>query len=75
MSNKKIIASKGVTFLDMLFLLFLFLKLAGYVTWSWWWVTSPLWMPIVIVLGILLIFFTVLGVAWIISKLFRGVKW
>ena len=27
----------------LLFLLFLGLKLAGAINWSWWWVTSPLW--------------------------------
>ena len=26
-----------------LFLLFLGLKLGGVITWSWWWVTAPLW--------------------------------
>lgn len=25
------------------FILFLGLKLAGIIPWSWWWVTSPLW--------------------------------
>ena len=26
--------------------LLLILKLASLVTWSWWWVTSPLWLPL-----------------------------
>lgn len=29
-----------------LFLIFLVLKLSGLITWSWWWVLSPLWIPI-----------------------------
>lgn len=29
-----------------LFLVFLTLKLTNQIDWSWWWVTSPLWMPI-----------------------------
>ncbi len=29
--------------LFLLFLLFLGLKLCGVITWSWWWVTAPLW--------------------------------
>ena len=40
------------------FLVFLFLKLAeiGQVTtWSWWWVTSPLWIPLAIVLIIMIV--------------------
>jgi hypothetical protein len=39
-----------------LFLLFLGLKLAEIIDWSWWWVTAPLWIPAMIVLGIAIIF-------------------
>ncbi len=28
-----------------IFLIFLVLKLTNKVDWSWWWVTSPLWIP------------------------------
>lgn len=35
--------SGGVGFLSLLALLFIALKLTGFVTWSWWWVTLPLW--------------------------------
>ncbi len=41
----------------ILFLIFLTLKLAGIgqvATWSWWWVTSPLWIPVVLVTIIVL---------------------
>ena len=31
-----------------LFIIFLILKLVNIITWSWWWVTSPLWIPILI---------------------------
>lgn len=39
----------------ILFLIFLVLKLMNKIDWSWWWVTSPLWIPIGIV-GIIFIF-------------------
>jgi hypothetical protein len=29
------------------FLAFLVLKLTGTIDWSWWWITSPLWIPVV----------------------------
>lgn len=45
----------GITLTGALFLLFLGLKLGGIITWSWWWVTSPLWLPAAIILPILLI--------------------
>ena len=30
----------------ILFVVFLVLKLCGTITWSWWWVTAPLWIPL-----------------------------
>lgn len=35
-----------------LFLLFLILKLTNTITWSWWWVAAPLWMPFVFFAGV-----------------------
>ena len=40
----------------ILFTVFLVLKLTGTIDWSWWWVTSPLWIPFVaavIILGVI----------------------
>lgn len=48
MSDNK---SNGLGFTTVLFLIFMTLKLANFIDWSWWWVTSPLWMPIALVLG------------------------
>ena len=31
----------------ILFLIFMTLKLTGDIDWSWWWVTAPLWIPLV----------------------------
>jgi hypothetical protein len=39
----------------VLFFIFLVLKLTGNIDWSWWWVTSPLWIPIALVVAIFLI--------------------
>jgi hypothetical protein len=36
-------SSSGVGFFGLMFLIFMTLKLTGYITWSWWWVTAPLW--------------------------------
>lgn len=48
----------GIGFTGLLFIVFLVLKLTGYISWSWWYVTAPLWGPLafvaVIVLGIVL---------------------
>ena len=40
--NKSQSSESGIGFL---FILFLILKLTGVINWSWWWVTSPLWIP------------------------------
>lgn len=47
-----VVNKNGIGFLGALTLLFIALKLTGYITWSWCWVLSPLWLPFVIVLGI-----------------------
>lgn len=53
----------GVSFLSILFLVFLVLKLTNVIDWSWWWVTAPLWIPIIIFLcfiGGLYVFYHIL---------------
>lgn len=68
MSKSKVssTASGGVGLGGLIFIVFLFLKLAeiGQVAnWSWWWVTSPLWIPLALVLGVLgvILIFTLIG--------------
>jgi hypothetical protein len=64
MDNKKV-SGNGIGLGTVLFLIFLTLKLAevGQVaTWSWWWITSPLWIPIVLVLGIAVIALILAGI-------------
>lgn len=38
--------SSGMGIGMVLFIVFLILKLTGTIDWSWWWVTSPLWIPL-----------------------------
>lgn len=45
----------GVGFSGLLFLVFLVLKLTGVIDWSWWLVTSPLWITAALVVVITLI--------------------
>ena len=51
-----------------LFVIFVTLKLTGYVTWSWWLVTAPLWGSFVIFLIALSILMIVFGVIGVINK-------
>ncbi len=50
---QKIIVQNQRSFpiLGVLGLIFVTLKLTGFIAWSWWWVTSPFWIPLAIVLG------------------------
>lgn len=43
MSDKKVAVTVGPNFLGLLTLIFITLKLTGYINWSWWWVLAPLW--------------------------------
>ena len=45
--TKDIISFKtpGLGFLEVLTLIFIVLKLLGKITWGWWWVLSPIWIP------------------------------
>jgi uncharacterized integral membrane protein len=56
--------SGGISFGSALFLVLLVLKLTNTIDWSWWWVFSPFWMPLVIVMA----FAGVIGFVGLISK-------
>lgn len=45
----------GVGLPTILFVVFLVLKLTGNIDWSWWWVTSPLWIPVAFAVTILVL--------------------
>jgi FtsH-binding integral membrane protein len=44
--------NSGIGFFGMLTVAFIVMKLTGYVAWSWWWVLSPMWIPLLLVLFI-----------------------
>jgi hypothetical protein len=52
MSTTKSNSGTGLSLSAVLFIVFLVLKLTGNIDWSWWWVTSPLWIPFALVLSI-----------------------
>jgi hypothetical protein len=68
MSNSNQTAGIGLG--TLVFIVFLFLKLAEIgpvANWSWWAVTSPLWLPLLVILTIV----GVLGLLYIISNQFN----
>jgi hypothetical protein len=64
MSNNTSSSSGGIGFPGLLTVLFVGLKLTGYISWSWWWIFSPLWISALIgltVVGILLVLYLIAG--------------
>ena len=37
---------RGLSLSTVVLVVFVILKLVGSIAWSWWWVLSPLWIPI-----------------------------
>jgi len=70
MSNYYHTSSSGIGFCGLLTILFIALKLLGKISWSWWWVLSPIWIPILIVLIIILI--GIIAIA--IGALFKQIR-
>lgn len=50
MNNLDKIIVSLIEFPIFLAIVFIILKLCNVITWSWWWVTAPLWIPIIIIL-------------------------
>jgi hypothetical protein len=57
MTNYKSIEMSPI---GVLLILFIVLKLTHTINWSWWWVLSPLWIPVAIVVAIAVL--TALGI-------------
>lgn len=45
---------KGGSFSIMLTVLFIALKLIGVISWSWWWVLSPIWISLIVAVLVLI---------------------
>jgi hypothetical protein len=43
----------GIWLPTVVFAIFLTLKLTNHIGWSWWWVTSPLWIPAALVVAVM----------------------
>ena len=63
MSSSSSTSSGGLSFTGALTILFIGLKLTNVITWSWWWVLSPIWISLSIALFILLIVATIFLIA------------
>ena len=55
MSEIKTVNNNSIGFFGLLTLIFITLKLTGYIDWSWWLVLMPLFLPVIIIFTILVI--------------------
>ena len=61
--NKSNAAGGGISFAGLLTIAFIILKLCNVITWSWWWVLSPMWIS----MGLVVVIFIVAMVVIIIA--------
>jgi len=64
MSSNTSDSSSGIGFSGLLTVLFIGLKLTGFINWPWVWVLSPIWINFLIVLA----FFFVVGILYFLAK-------
>lgn len=57
MANSTQNTSGGIGFVGLLTILFIGLKLTGFIDWSWLWVLSPIWISFSVVFALLAISF------------------
>ena len=67
MSSSSPSSSSGIGFSGALTVLFVGLKLTNVISWSWWWVLSPIWISALI--GLAFVF--ILLIAAIVAGLFK----
>ena len=60
----------GLSFTQILIIIFIVLKLTNCITWGWLWVLSPLWIPVAFILGLFVVVFVVVFVVDFIATLF-----
>lgn len=59
MAKTEVVNKGGIGICGWMFLIFLTLKLTGYITWSWWLVTAPIWIPVTVMIAIIGVVFLV----------------
>lgn len=82
------IKTNGISFCGLLTILLIGLKLTNYITWGWWMVLSPIWIPFALIFGVwfgIMIILLILGVIImlfesdfaqdIVDKIKGGLKW
>jgi hypothetical protein len=68
-SNSSSTSGGGISFIGLLTIVFITLKLTGYITWSWWWVLSPIWIS-----WIFIFLFLIIVIVWAVMQDKKGFR-
>jgi hypothetical protein len=79
MNNKqqqtvKVVARPGVSFLGLLTIAFIVLKLCHVIDWAWPWVLCPLWAGAAIVIGFMLLLLVVFIIGFLLALAAGAIK-
>ena len=58
----------GIGWCGVLTIVFVVLKLCKVIAWSWWWVLSPIWIPLAVVVAVVVVALIVIGVLFVLKK-------
>ena len=73
MAERSSSSSGGIGILGMMFIVMFvgkIFEIGPVATWSWWWVTSPLWGGVLVIFGGLILF----GAGWVILEIGKDLK-
>lgn len=59
MKREDVLTAIGLSLPVIVFVVFFILRVAGAISWSWWWVTSPLWIVAAITLATTILYVAV----------------
>lgn len=60
MKNNETTVNGGIGFVGLLTIVFIVLKLCGVISWGWIWVLSPLWIPAIVLVMIIVVLWIVM---------------
>jgi hypothetical protein len=58
----------GIGFFGMLTIVFIVLKLTGFIDWSWWWITAPIWGGVVLWVATIILLFAGFGLVGVYNR-------
>jgi hypothetical protein len=74
MSKNAQVSSGNAGFCGLLTIVFITLKLCSVIEWSWWWVVSPMWIPLAIIFGLFVIVAIGGGILYLVASVIDKIQ-